>query len=83
MTTTKLFKSNTTQAVRLPKAVAFPEGVIEVEIVVDGDARILRPVRADLRWSDFFDLVDEYGGVGDDFLGDRDEGLVEVERRWP
>lgn len=82
MTTTKLFKSNTTQAVRLPKAVAFPEGVTEVEIVVDGDARILRPVRADLRWSDFFDLVDEYGGVGDDFLGDRDEGLVEVERRW-
>lgn len=83
MTTTRLFKSNTTQAVRLPKAVAFPEGVTEVEIIVDGDVRILRPVRADLRWSDFFDLVDEYGGVGDDFLADRDEGLVEVERAWP
>lgn len=83
MTTTKLFKSNTTQAVRLPKAVAFPEGVTEVEIVVDGDSRILRPVRADLAWGDFFDLVDEYGGVGNEFLIDRDEGLVDVERAWP
>jgi len=43
MTTTRLFKSNTTQAVRLPKAVAFPEGVTEVEIRVVGDNRLIVP----------------------------------------
>lgn len=42
-TTTKLFKSNTTQAVRLPKGVAFPDGVTEVEIRVVGEARLLVP----------------------------------------
>ncbi|MFL6025173.1 MAG: type II toxin-antitoxin system VapB family antitoxin [Marmoricola sp.] len=42
-TTTRLFKSNTTQAVRLPKDVAFPEGVTEVEIRVVGDARLILP----------------------------------------
>ena len=40
---TKLFKSNTTQAVRLPKDVAFPEGVTEVEIRVVGEGRLIVP----------------------------------------
>lgn len=43
MTRTRLFLSNTTQAVRLPKAVAFPDDVTEVEIIVDGDTRVLVP----------------------------------------
>jgi len=42
-TTTKLFKSNTTQAVRLPKDVAFPDGVTEVEIRVVGEGRLILP----------------------------------------
>jgi len=42
-TATTLFRSNKTQAVRLPKAVAFPEGVTEVEIVVVGESRIVSP----------------------------------------
>ncbi|HMK88008.1 MAG TPA: type II toxin-antitoxin system VapB family antitoxin [Methylocystis sp.] len=40
---TTIFRSNKTQAVRLPKAVAFPDGVKEVEIVVVGDSRIVSP----------------------------------------
>ncbi|MCW2856474.1 MAG: putative plasmid protein [Marmoricola sp.] len=40
---TKLFKSNTTQAVRLPKDIAFPEGVSEVEIRVVGEGRLILP----------------------------------------
>ena len=40
---TTLFHSNKTQAVRLPKAVAFPDGVKEVEIVVVGESRIVSP----------------------------------------
>ena len=41
--TTRLFRSNTTQAVRLPKDVAFPDGVTEVEIRVVGEARMIVP----------------------------------------
>jgi antitoxin VapB len=52
MTRTTVFQSNRTQAVRLPKAVAFPEGVKEVTIIRDGDRRILAPAGA--AWDDFF-----------------------------
>lgn len=44
VTSTVLFKSNQTQAVRLPKNVAFPDGVREVEIVVVGNSRVISPV---------------------------------------
>jgi len=53
MTRTKLFRSNRSQAVRLPKDVAFPEGVTEVTILRDGKRRIVVP--ADTVWDDFFD----------------------------
>jgi hypothetical protein len=39
MTRSTLFKSNRSQAVRLPKAVAFPTGVHQVEITKVGDSR--------------------------------------------
>jgi antitoxin VapB len=68
MVRTKLFTSNTTQAVRLPKAVAFPDDVTEVEIVVDGDARVILP--AGHRIDYFFAHRD---GVSDDFMSERDQ----------
>ena len=40
---TSLFLSNRSQAVRLPKAVAFAEDVREVVIVPDGPRRIIAP----------------------------------------
>lgn len=40
---TTIFQNNRTQAVRLPKAVAFPDAVKEVEIVVVGESRIVSP----------------------------------------
>ncbi len=52
MTRTTLFQSNRSQAVRLPKDVAFPEGVREVAILRDGDRRVIVP--ADRQWDDFF-----------------------------
>ena len=52
MIETTLFKSNRTQAVRLPKGVAFPDDVKEVTIVKDGNKRIIAP--ADASWDDFF-----------------------------
>lgn len=52
MVATTLFKSNKSQAVRLPKDVAFPEDVREVTIIRDGKRRIIVP--ADSSWDDFF-----------------------------
>jgi antitoxin VapB len=40
---TRLFRTNRSQAVRIPKALAFPDGVDEVEIKV-GNTRIITPV---------------------------------------
>ena len=52
MVATTLFKSNKSQAVRLPKDVAFPDDVREVNIIRDGKRRIIVP--ADSSWDDFF-----------------------------
>ncbi|MGE5503236.1 MAG: type II toxin-antitoxin system VapB family antitoxin [Actinomycetota bacterium] len=52
MTRTTLFHSNRSQAVRLPKDVAFPEGVKEVAILRDGNRRVIVPANA--VWDDFF-----------------------------
>ncbi len=64
MTRTKLFQSNRSQALRLPKDVAFPAGVHEVAIVRDGTRRVVVP--ADAVWDDFF------AGPGVD-IGDREQ----------
>lgn len=53
MTRTTVFHSNRSQAVRLPKDVAFPEGVKDVTVVRDGKRRVIVP--ADSGWDDFFD----------------------------
>lgn len=52
MTRTTLFQSNRSQAVRLPKDVAFPSGVREVAILKDGARRVIVP--ANSVWDDFF-----------------------------
>lgn len=52
MTRTTLFQSNRSQAVRLPKDVAFPEGVKDVAILRDGARRVIVPANA--IWDDFF-----------------------------
>ena len=53
MVRTRLFRSNRSQAVRLPREVAFPEGVNEVKILREGNRRVIVP--ADGVWDDFFD----------------------------
>jgi antitoxin VapB len=74
ITTTKLFKSNQTQAVRLPKDVAFPEDVSEVEIIVVGNSRVICPVGH--RWDSFFAGPKASG----DFMTERDQGTFETDR---
>ncbi|MFY9971206.1 MAG: type II toxin-antitoxin system VapB family antitoxin [Roseiarcus sp.] len=53
MARTKLFRSNRSQAVRLPKEVAFPAGVKDVTILREGARRVIVPANA--VWDDFFD----------------------------
>ena len=53
LTRTTLFLFNGSQAVRLPKSVAFPASVRDVVIVPDGPRRIIAPAEA--AWDDFFD----------------------------
>lgn len=50
---TTLFQSNRSQAVRLPKDVAFPSDVKEVRVLRDGKRRVIVP--AGSVWDDFFD----------------------------
>ena len=52
MTRTTLFRSNRSQAVRLPKDVAFPDGVREVAVLREGRRRVIVP--AETMWDDFF-----------------------------
>jgi len=62
---TRLFKSNRSQAVRLPKQIAFPESVKDVEITAIGSKRIIAP--AGQSWDDWFDAP----GVSSDFMTKR------------
>ncbi|ONG50049.1 antitoxin [Pseudoroseomonas deserti] len=64
MTRTALFLNNRSQALRLPKDVAFPDGVREVAILRDGARRVIVPANA--LWDDFF----EASGID---LGPRDQ----------
>ena len=75
MPTGTVFLNNRTQAVRLPKAVAFPPGVERVEIRVEGASRILTPVAGT-----FAEWAARYPAVPDLVL-DRDQGGWD-ERDW-
>jgi antitoxin VapB len=64
---TRLFKSNQSQAVRLPKPVAFPDSIKAVEIVTIGRSRLITPAGG--AWDDWFAV----GGVTKDYMADRDQ----------
>ena len=46
MIRTKRFRSNRSQAVRLPKSLAFPGSVKEVSVVREGKRRVIAPPNA-------------------------------------
>ncbi|GLH35246.1 MULTISPECIES: type II toxin-antitoxin system VapB family antitoxin [Pseudomonas] len=62
-----VFKSNRSQAIRLPKSVAFPEEVTRVDIVAVGRTRIITP--AGESWDSWFDGED----ASPDFMASRDQ----------
>jgi antitoxin VapB len=73
MTRTTVFQSNRSQAVRLPKEVAFPADVKQVSIIREGARRVIAP--ADAAWDDFFDAP----GID---LGERDQPPVQERDRF-
>ena len=64
---TRIFKSNRSQAVRLPQDVAMPESVKDVEIIKLGSKRIIMPVGQS--WEDWFNSP----GVSSDFMESREQ----------
>jgi len=71
-----VFKSNRSQAVRIPKDLAFPDDVRRVTIVKTPDGGLLiKPASVGKDWDAFF-------GSGpfatEDFMADRDQGIAEV-----
>jgi antitoxin VapB len=71
MTEARIFKTNRNQAIRLPKQLAFPEGVTHVEIFRRGDALLVVP--SGRSWDDFFDA----SGVSQDFMAQRDQPAIQ------
>lgn len=72
MARSTVFMTNRSQAVRLPRAVAFPNGVHQVEIIKLGHSRLVTPVGR--RWDEFF-----VNGPrpSDDFMSERKQPSME------
>lgn len=62
-----VFKNNKSQAIRLPKPVALPDSVKQVDIVVLGRSRLITP--AGESWDTWFDGE----SVTDDFMNEREQ----------
>ncbi|MBD2785349.1 antitoxin [Xenorhabdus sp. DI] len=76
MEKTTVFKSNRSQAVRLPKAVALPEEVKHVDIIAIGRTRIITP--AGEGWDSWFDGEN----VTSDFMTDRQQPSEQIREEF-
>ena len=72
MTRSTVFISNRSQAVRLPKPVAFPEDVHQVDILKVGRSRVIVPQGK--RWDDLFQSGPRASG---DFMTEREQPAAE------
>jgi antitoxin VapB len=72
MTSSTVFTSNRSQAVRLPKAVAFPENVHQVDILKIGRSRVIVPHGK--RWDDLFQ---DGPCASEDFMRQREQPAAE------
>jgi antitoxin VapB len=69
MAQSTVFRSNKTQAVRIPKSVALPDHIKHVDVIKRGNARLIVPAGGS--WETFFngDRIDK------DFMSDRRQPL--------
>ncbi len=65
--TTTLFRSNTSQAVRLPRALELPDTVKKVKITAIGNTRVITPLGES--WAEWF----AGPAVTDDFMSSREQ----------
>jgi antitoxin VapB len=72
MAKSTVFISNRSQAVRLPKAVAFPEDVHQVDVLKVGHSRVIVPQGK--RWDDLFQNGPRASG---DFMSEREQPAAE------
>jgi antitoxin VapB len=72
MATSTVFTSNRSQAVRLPKAVAFPDDVHRVDIFKVGRSRVIVPHGR--RWDDLFESGPRASA---DFMAEREQPPAE------
>ena len=72
-TRSTVFRANRSQAVRLPKAVAFPDDVHQVEIIRIGQRRLISPVGKRRR----DDLFASRPRASDDFMSEREQPAFE------
>ena len=76
MASSTVFFTNRSQAVRLPKSVAFPADVHQVDILKIGRSRVIVPQGR--RWDDLFLSGPR---LSENFLADREQPAIE--RREP
>ena len=72
MARSTVFTTNRSQAVRLPKSVAFPDSVHQVDIIRIGHSRLVCPVGK--RWDDLFTNGPR---ASDDFMSEREQPAAE------
>jgi antitoxin VapB len=77
MASSTVFTSNRSQAVRLPKAVAFPEDVHQVDILKIGRSRVIVPQGR--RWDDLFQNGPR---ASDDFMVERAQPPAEEREQF-
>ena len=75
----KLFRSNRSQAVRLPRVAEFPAAVTDVEVQVHGNIRVLVPKMES--WGEWFEngprLSEDFPDLVDDPIPDASDVI------WP
>jgi len=67
-----VFKSNKSQAIRMPKAVALPDCVKKVDVIPLGNARLIVP--AGTAWDTWFGAQ----GVSEDFMQMRNQPMPQT-----
>ena len=72
MTRSTVFTRNRSQTVRLPKAVAFPDDVHQVDILKIGRSRVIMPQGK--RWDDLFQAGPR---PSQDFMTERQQSAAE------
>lgn len=75
---TRIFKSGNSLAVRIPKEMAFDEGVQEVEIERKGNGLWIRPVQAQT----LAGLGDIFSAFSPDFMAEGRDQHEQKERDW-